>query len=99
MGLERYVVPTYPDITLHDGETITTGLFTFKVIWTPGHSSGHICLYEPEKKIFLSGDHILPTITPNVSVHPQAIENPLGRYFDSLNELKATGGGARPARP
>jgi glyoxylase-like metal-dependent hydrolase (beta-lactamase superfamily II) len=88
VGLERYVVPTLPDITLHDGETVTTGLFTFNVIWTPGHSSGHICLYEPEEKILLSGDHILPTITPNVSVHPQAIENPLGRYLDSLNELK-----------
>jgi glyoxylase-like metal-dependent hydrolase (beta-lactamase superfamily II) len=88
VGLERYVVPTQPDILLHDDETVTTGLFTFKVIWSPGHSSGHICLYEPEKKIFLSGDHILPTITPNVSVHPQAIENPLGRYFDSLNSLK-----------
>jgi glyoxylase-like metal-dependent hydrolase (beta-lactamase superfamily II) len=87
VGLEKYVVPTQPDITLHNGETVTTGLFTFRVIWTPGHSSGHICLYEPEKKIMLSGDHILPTITPNVSVHPQAIENPLGRYCDSLNEL------------
>ena len=88
VGLERYVVPAYPDITLHDGETVTTGLFTFNVLWTPGHSSGHICLYEPEEKILLSGDHILPTITPNVSVHPQAIENPLGRYFNSLHELK-----------
>jgi glyoxylase-like metal-dependent hydrolase (beta-lactamase superfamily II) len=88
VGLERYVVPTLPDITLHDGETVTTGEFNFKVVWTPGHSSGHICLYEPERKIFLSGDHILPTITPNVSVHPQAIENPLGRYLNSLKELK-----------
>jgi glyoxylase-like metal-dependent hydrolase (beta-lactamase superfamily II) len=88
VGLEQYVVVTYPDRTLHDNEIITTGLFNFKVIWTPGHSSGHICLYEPEKKIMISGDHVLPTITPNVSVHPQAIENPLGRYFDSLNELK-----------
>lgn len=88
VGLEQYVVPAYPDITLRDGETVTTGLFTFNVHWTPGHSSGHICLYEPEKKVLLSGDHILPTITPNVSVHPQAIENPLGRYFASLNELK-----------
>jgi glyoxylase-like metal-dependent hydrolase (beta-lactamase superfamily II) len=88
VGLEQYVVVTYPDITLHDSETVTTGLFTFKVIWTPGHSSGHICLYEPEKKILLSGDHVLPSITPNVSVNPQAIENPLGRYIDSLNELK-----------
>jgi glyoxylase-like metal-dependent hydrolase (beta-lactamase superfamily II) len=88
VGLERYVVPASPDILLHDDETVTTGLFSFKVLWTPGHSSGHICLYEPEEKIFLSGDHILPAITPNVSVHPQSIENPLGRYFDSLNQLK-----------
>jgi glyoxylase-like metal-dependent hydrolase (beta-lactamase superfamily II) len=88
VGLEQYVVATPPDATLHDGEMINTGLFTLKVLWGPGHSSGHICLYEPEKKIMISGDHILPTITPNVSVHPQAIENPLGRYFDSLNELK-----------
>jgi glyoxylase-like metal-dependent hydrolase (beta-lactamase superfamily II) len=88
VGLERYVVPAYPDITLHDGETVTTGEFNLRVIWTPGHSSGHICLYEPVHKVFLSGDHILPTITPNVSIHPQAIENPLGRYSNSLNELK-----------
>jgi glyoxylase-like metal-dependent hydrolase (beta-lactamase superfamily II) len=88
VGLERYVVTAHPDITLHDGETVTTGEFNFRVIWTPGHSSGHICLYEPEKKIFLSGDHVLPSITPNISVHPQAIENPLGRYLNSLKELK-----------
>jgi glyoxylase-like metal-dependent hydrolase (beta-lactamase superfamily II) len=88
VGLERYVVPTLPDRTLHDGETITTGVFTFRVLWTPGHSSGHICLYEPDKKILLSGDHILPKITPNIGVHPQSIENPLGRYIKSLNEIK-----------
>jgi len=88
VGLEQYIVPTLPDITLHDGETISTGEFTFRVIWTPGHSPGHLCLYEPEKKILLSGDHILPKITPNISVHPQSIENPLGRYMKSLKELK-----------
>lgn len=89
VGLELFIVPVYPDITLHDGETITTGEFTFRAVWTPGHSSGHLCLYEPEKKILLSGDHILPKITPNISVHPQSIENPLGRYIKSLEELKA----------
>ena len=88
VGLQQYVVVTYPDIILHDGQIVSTGPFNFKVIWTPGHSSGHICLYEPDKKIIISGDHVLPSITPNVSVHPQAIENPLGRYFNSLNELK-----------
>jgi len=88
VGLEQFIDPTPPDITLRDGATITTGEFTFQIIWTPGHSSGHICLYEPEKKILLSGDHILPKITPNISVHPQSIENPLGRYIESLKELK-----------
>jgi glyoxylase-like metal-dependent hydrolase (beta-lactamase superfamily II) len=88
VGLEQYIVPTLPDITLRDGETITTGKFSFRVIWTPGHSSGHICLYEPEYKILLSGDHILPKITPNISVNPQSIENPLGRYLKSLQEIR-----------
>lgn len=88
VGMQRYVMPVYPDIRLRDGDTITTGQFTFRVIWTPGHSSGHLCLYEPDKKILLSGDHILPRITPNVSVHPQSIENPLGRYITALKEVR-----------
>ena len=88
LGLEQFVAPAYPDVTFHGGETITTAMFTFQVLWTPGHSSGHICLYEPDKKVLISGDHILPTITPNVSLHPQSIENPLGKYLNSLNDLK-----------
>lgn len=88
VGLEHFIVPRYPDILLHGGETISTGCYTFQAIWTPGHSAGHVCLYEPEKKIMLSGDHILPTITPNISVHPQQPGNPLGEYLKSLKELR-----------
>ena len=88
LDVEKYIVPTMPDRLLHEGDSITTGIFTFRVIWTPGHSSGHICLYEPDKKILLSGDHILPKITPNISVNPQSIENPLGRYLESLKYLR-----------
>jgi len=88
IGLKDFVFPAMPDITLHGGETISTGTFTFQVLWTPGHSSGHICLYEPEKKVLLAGDHILPTITPNISLHPQSVDNPLGSYLDSLNVIK-----------
>jgi glyoxylase-like metal-dependent hydrolase (beta-lactamase superfamily II) len=88
VGLAQFIVPVMPDATLHDGETITTGTFNFRVVWTPGHSSGHICLYEPEKRLLLSGDHVLPKITPNISVHPLSIENPLGRYLKSLKETR-----------
>ncbi len=88
LGLENFIVPTPPDVILHDGEIIDIGTFSFRAIWTPGHSSGHICLYEPKKKILFSGDHILPKITPNVGLHPQSIDNPLGRYIESLQQIK-----------
>jgi glyoxylase-like metal-dependent hydrolase (beta-lactamase superfamily II) len=91
INLTEFIVPVPPDAVLHDGETVTTGRFTFRVIWTPGHSSGHICLYEPESRVLLSGDHILPKITPNISVNPLSIENPLGRYLRSLKETRGLG--------
>lgn len=36
-------------------------------IHTPGHTLDHLCLYDPENGVLLSGDHVLPTITPHVS--------------------------------
>ena len=56
--------------------------------WTPGHSPGHLCFYEREKRVILTGDHVLPTITPNVSLHPQQMGNPLGDYLASLRRLE-----------
>ena len=88
LPLRKFVTPTLPDVTLYGGETITTDYFSFNVLPTPGHAPGHICLYEPDKKILLSGDHILPTITPHVGLHPQSGSNPLGDYLDSLNRLE-----------
>ncbi len=88
VGMASFVVPTPPNITLHGGETISTGVFTFQVLWTPGHAPGHICLYEPTRKILFAGDHILPTITPNIGLHPQSSPNPLGDYLNSLNQIK-----------
>jgi glyoxylase-like metal-dependent hydrolase (beta-lactamase superfamily II) len=84
----KFVTPAMPDVTLYGGETITCGDFSFEVMPTPGHAPGHICLYEPGKKIFFSGDHILPNITPHVGLHPQSGSNPLGDYLDSLQQLK-----------
>jgi glyoxylase-like metal-dependent hydrolase (beta-lactamase superfamily II) len=88
LPLLKFVTPTMPDVTLYGGEVINCGDFRLNVLPTPGHAPGHICLYEPDKKILFSGDHILPTITPHVGLHPQSGSNPLGAYLDSLNRLK-----------
>jgi glyoxylase-like metal-dependent hydrolase (beta-lactamase superfamily II) len=74
----------FPDHTLDGGEEITAGRFAFRVIWTPGHAAGHICLYDARHKILLSGDHVLPHITPAVGMHVQTTSNPLADYLDSL---------------
>ena len=78
------VSPSLADVTLHGGEIISIGSFNFQVLRTPGHSPEHISLYEATKKILMSGDHILPTITPNIGLRPHSSGNPLDDYFRSL---------------
>jgi glyoxylase-like metal-dependent hydrolase (beta-lactamase superfamily II) len=84
----RFMNLPYPDIKLQGGETLTTGIFNLQVIWTPGHSPGHVCLYEPDQKILFGGDHVLPVITPNISLHFSLAPNPLGDFIASLNRVK-----------
>ncbi len=86
-----FISPVLPDVTLHGGETISSGVFNFQVLWTPGHSAGHISLYEPKQKILFSGDHILPNITTNIGIGlllSQSSGNPLDDYLNSLNQIK-----------
>jgi glyoxylase-like metal-dependent hydrolase (beta-lactamase superfamily II) len=84
----EYVRITFPDRTLYGGEIIETGRYELEVIWTPGHSIGHACLYERRHELLFSGDHVLPHITPNVSYHVQSGDNPLGDYLNALHKLE-----------
>ncbi|MBI4333663.1 MAG: MBL fold metallo-hydrolase [Chloroflexi bacterium] len=83
----KHVVPVQPDIFLHDGDTVRAGSFDFKVLWTPGHSPGHICLYEASHGLLLAGDQVLSHLTPNISLHAQQAGNPLKDYLESLLSL------------
>lgn len=47
-----------PQRILHDGDRLDLGGRTLLVIHTPGHSPGHCCYYEPERKYLYSGDLI-----------------------------------------
>jgi glyoxylase-like metal-dependent hydrolase (beta-lactamase superfamily II) len=88
-GVGMTIPVAMPDRVLEGGDSLSTGVFEFEVIWTPGHAAGHIVLYEPEKRILIVGDHILPGITPNVGLyHDTPMNNPLGSYIASLKELR-----------
>ena len=88
MPVRQYVVPVEPDVVLWGGETLDFGVYRLEVIWTPGHSPGHMCFYERAQRAIFTGDHVLPTITPNVSLHPQQTGNPLGDYIAALQRLE-----------
>lgn len=66
-----------------DGDRFSYGGYTFQAILTPGHTPGHMVLWEEAHGILLLGDHVLFDITPNITVWP-SYANPLGGYLDSL---------------
>jgi glyoxylase-like metal-dependent hydrolase (beta-lactamase superfamily II) len=76
-----------PDVRLHGGETIDTACGPLELIWTPGHSPGHICLYSRDHKLLLSGDTIIEDITPNIAWLPG--QDTLGDFLGSLQRLAA----------
>ncbi len=71
---------------IHDDYEIRVGDYTLRSIETPGHTLGHICLYEPENKIFIAGDHVLGDITPNIQCWEED-ENLLKDYLNSLDKV------------
>jgi glyoxylase-like metal-dependent hydrolase (beta-lactamase superfamily II) len=71
---------------LNEDDTVEAGGYSFRCIETPGHSPCHLCLYEEEKKILVSGDHILFDITPNITWWPQQ-KNSLKNYLSSLEKI------------
>ncbi|MBM2832304.1 MAG: hypothetical protein HW414_1356 [Dehalococcoidia bacterium] len=88
LAFVKLVLPAEPDELLSGGEKLSTGVFEFEVLWTPGHSAGQICLYERSQKLLLSGDHVMPLTTAHVGLHPESGPDPLGDYLKSLELLR-----------
>jgi glyoxylase-like metal-dependent hydrolase (beta-lactamase superfamily II) len=88
MPVRSLVDSVVPDILLEDGDRPEVQGWDLHAIWTPGHSPGHLCFWENSRQLMLSGDHVLPRITPNIPYHPQAGANPLGDYLHSLDKLE-----------
>lgn len=83
----QFVTPVHPDILVEQGDTISNGTFQFDVIHTPGHTAGHICLYESRKRRLFCGDHVLFDVVPRAGVDPQSTADPVGDYLTSLDHL------------
>lgn len=73
---------------LEEGRVVATGAGTFRVSLHHGHAPGHACLYASDTGLLISGDQVLPAISPNISLYPGIDDlDPLGSYLASLDRL------------
>ncbi|MFF5289566.1 MBL fold metallo-hydrolase [Paractinoplanes globisporus] len=95
----RLPTPAMPaaDVPLADGAVLRWGDHELTAVLTPGHTPGHVCLYDRRRAAIWTGDHLLPRISPNVSAYAVAGADPLGDYLRSLERV--AGLDARMALP
>lgn len=72
---------------LREGDRLDLGDFDLRVIDVPGHTPGHIVLYDEEKQLLFSGDHILDRISPNISFWGFE-QDILDTYLASLEKVR-----------
>jgi glyoxylase-like metal-dependent hydrolase (beta-lactamase superfamily II) len=83
-GSGRLLVDVVPDLLLEDGDELPIAGRRLRVVHTPGHTSGHLCLVEPEQRLVFTGDHVLPTINPGIGLGGRTSTNPLDDVLASL---------------
>ena len=89
VSFRKATIPFKVDTSLGNHESHKVGDRELEVISVPGHTSGQVCFFFRREGILLSGDHILPEITPNLSPDPYNPEfRPLKSFLDSLGQVE-----------
>ncbi|MGI6120486.1 MAG: MBL fold metallo-hydrolase [Desulfosporosinus sp.] len=71
---------------LYEGNEVVLGDYCFEVVDIPGHTPGHIGLYERKYRLFFCGDHILDEITPHIAFWGFE-QDILATYLNSLKKM------------
>jgi glyoxylase-like metal-dependent hydrolase (beta-lactamase superfamily II) len=88
-GIRPLLAMPEPDVLLEHGDLVSVAGRQLRAVWTPGHTPGHLCLHEETEDVLLTGDHVLPRITPNIGVQPHTADPPLAAYLESLRRIAA----------
>ena len=75
-----------PSVRLNETDRVRFARRQWMAVHTPGHTHDHLCLFDPETGTLLSGDHVLPNITPHIS-GLTGHGDPLTLFFDSLDKI------------
>lgn len=75
-----------PDQPLVAGVTVASDLGPWEVYETPGHAPSHVCLFQPERRILISGDHVLGRIS--LFFEYGWSPDPVGEFLRSLDVVE-----------
>ncbi len=81
--------PIEPDRDLLAGVTVPTDLGEWVVYETPGHAPSHVCLFQPERRLLISGDHLLGRIS--LYFDYGYTPDPVGEFLGSLGVVEKLG--------
>ena len=87
-SLRELVHPAEVDETLSDNQKVRLGSRQYRVLGLPGHTIGHIGLYDPASKTLIGGDLVLPGTAPYVGLTDYTAANPLADFMASLDRVK-----------
>jgi glyoxylase-like metal-dependent hydrolase (beta-lactamase superfamily II) len=76
-----------PQRELRDGVTIETDLGTWTTYETPGHAPSHVCFHQPERRLLVSGDHLLGRVS--LYYDYGWTPDPAGEFLESLDKVDA----------
>jgi glyoxylase-like metal-dependent hydrolase (beta-lactamase superfamily II) len=88
LGREFFPRGLEPDIILQGEMNPVGDSGRLQAILTPGHTPGHICVYDRENRLFFSGDHILVEITPHISPSHLTSHDQLEQYLEALRKVR-----------
>jgi glyoxylase-like metal-dependent hydrolase (beta-lactamase superfamily II) len=77
-----------PSRLLDGGELLAAGGRTWEIVHTPGHSPGHVCLWNAAERLLCSGDHLLQVVSPPVTFERGFEPDPMGSYLESLDRVR-----------
>lgn len=78
-------------VGVRDGDILAIPGRSIRVLWTPGHTAGHLCLDDAELGMLYTGDHVLPTVNPGLGLGAGFTRNPIADYLESLEHVAVLG--------
>lgn len=88
--LGGHVIPFVPDRVIHGADTAADEANPeVKLIHTPGHTAGHICVFDARTGILATGDALFARINTSPVLRPQSTDNPVGDYLNALDLISS----------